>query len=90
MEGGQVVMVERERCGCVTRGGSGPDLLGCTSTLYVYVIPAGTWLGYIEVLFIEYRRVRTADIMDSWAWQLLGSWICRMLGVATPRDGLEH
>ena len=82
------MMVERERC--VSRGGSGPDLLGCTSALYVYVIPAGTWLGYIEVLSIEYRRVRTADIMDSWAWQLLGSWIWRTLGVATPRDGVEH
>ena len=67
-----------------------PDPLGCTSALYVYVIPAGTWLGYIEVLSIEYRRVRTADIMDSWAWQLLGSWIWRTLGVATPRDGVEY
>ena len=50
------------------------DLCGCTSALYVYVIPARTRLGYIEVLSIEYRRVRTADVMDSWAWKLLGSW----------------
>ena len=57
---------------------------------YVYVIPAGNWLGYIEDLSIEYRRVRTADNMDSWAWQLLGSWIWRTLWVATPRDGVEH
>ena len=34
--------------------------------LYVYVFPAGTRLEYIEVLSIEHRRVRTADIMDSW------------------------
>ena len=66
------------------------DIFGCTSALYVYVVPAGTWLGYIEVLSIEYRRVRTADIMDSWAWQSLGSWIWRTLGVAIPRDGVEH
>ena len=52
--------------------------------------PAGTRLEYTEVLSIEYRRVRTADIMDSWAWQVLGSWIWRTLAVATPRGGLEH
>ena len=74
----------------VIRVRSESDLYGCTSALYVYVIPAGTRLGYIEVLSIEYRRVRTAGIMDSWAWQLLGSWIWRALGVATPRDGVEH
>ena len=35
--------------------------------------PAGTRLEYTEVLSIEYRRVRTAGIMDSWDWQMPGN-----------------
>ena len=60
------------------------------AALYVLGTPVGARLEYIEVLSIEYRRVRTAGIVDSWDQQMPGSWIWRTLAVATPRDGAEH